>query len=102
MNLAKQQYLQAVRADSAYPIYRGFIGTLSLLGYVLAGAIALGTIIGTFSSLSTSFWLALSILVIGAVFCATVFLSAKLSKEAALMLADIADATVDASARVRN
>ena len=101
MNVAKQQYLHAIRSDSAYPVYRAVINTIALLGFVLAGVIALGAVIGGFSAMSLSFMTGLGTLIVGGIFAAIVFMTAKLSKEAALILADLADSTVDANSRSR-
>ena len=100
MNASRQQYLQSIRADSAYPVYRGVIGMIALLGYLLAGALALGALVGGLGAMSNSFFMGLVALVTGGIFAAIVFLIAKLSKEAALMLVDIADSTVEANSRL--
>jgi predicted lipid-binding transport protein (Tim44 family) len=99
MNGSKQQYLQSIRADTAYPVYRGVIGMIAMLGYLFAGVTALGALVGGFGAMSSSFAMGLITLVTGAIFAAIVFMLAKLSKEAALMLVDIADSTVDANSR---
>jgi hypothetical protein len=100
MNASRQQYLQSIRAETAYPVYRGVIGTIALLGYVLAGVIALGALVTGLGAMASSFLTGLITLVAGGVVAAITFLVAKLSKEASLMLADIADSTVDANSRV--
>lgn len=54
MNTSRQQYLQSIRAASAYPVYRGVIGTVALLGYLFAGAMALGALPGGIAAMSSS------------------------------------------------
>lgn len=99
MNTSRQQYLQSIRAETAYPVYRGVIGTIALLGYVLSGVIALGALIAGLGAMANSFLTGLIALIAGGVFAAIAFLVAKLSKEASLMLVDIADSTIDANSR---
>lgn len=98
MNSQKQQYLIAVRANSAYPAYRGVIGTVALLGYLLAGAFALAALIAGFTTMTQSFMLGVVVLAGGAISAALVFLMARFYKEAALILADIGDVVTEAGA----
>jgi len=100
MNGSKQQYLQSIRTDSAYPVYRSVIGLIALLGYLFAGVLALGALIGGLTTMGTSFLMGLVALLTGGIFAAIVFLLAKMSKEAALMIVDLADSTVDANSRI--
>jgi hypothetical protein len=97
MNAAKQQYLQVVRSNTAYPVYRGFVATVALLWFVLAGMIGLFALLGGMSMLSTSTLLGVGIIINGGVVAAILFMLARLAKEASLMLADLADSTVDAN-----
>jgi len=99
MNALKHQYIETIRANSAYPTYRGFIGAITLLGYLLAAVVALGTLIGSLSMMSSSFALGLVVLAAGLLGAALTFLLARLWKEAAQILADIGDATVETNAR---
>lgn len=96
---SKEQYLALIRSNSAYPVYRGFIGTIALLGYVLAGFAALGALTGGLASMSQSFMLGLAILVGGAIYAALLFLLTRFFKEAALILVDIGDSVADANSR---
>lgn len=99
MNTSRQQYLQSIRGETAYPVYRGVIGTIALLGYVLSGVVALGALVAGLGAMANSFLTGLIVLIAGGVFAAIAFLVAKLSKEASLMLVDIADSTIDANSR---
>jgi len=98
MNSQKQQYLNMVRANSAYPAYRGVIGTVALLGYLLAAAFAGAALIAGFTTMSQSFMLGVVVLMGGAITAALVFLLARFYKEAALILADIGDVVTEAGA----
>lgn len=99
MNESKQQYLQSVRSDSAYPVYRSVIGIFALLGYLLAGTLALMTLVSGFGMMTNSLTMGLVTLLMGGIVSAMVFFLAKLSKEAALILVDLADSTVEANSR---
>jgi hypothetical protein len=48
MNNNKQQYLDRLRANTAYPTYRGVIGLITVLGYALAGLQGLAALITGF------------------------------------------------------
>ena len=37
MNTSKQQYIDNIRSNTAYPTYRGIIGIIAIFGYLLAG-----------------------------------------------------------------
>ena len=101
MNTTKQQYLEVVRANSAYPTYRGFIGIIALLGFLIAAVTALAALVVGLGYMSSSFTTGLAILAVGLLDAAVIFLLARFFKEASLILADIGDATVDAHSRNR-
>jgi hypothetical protein len=100
VNTYKQHYLNSIRANSAYPTYRGFIGTIALLGYLLGAAFGCGAIAGGLTAMSQSYLLGLVVFVAGGIFAVIIIFLASLFKEAALIVADIGDATVDANSRV--
>jgi hypothetical protein len=97
----KKQYLDSIRAHSAYPTYRGFIGVFALIGYIVAGIVALGAVIGGVVSMNKTPGVGLAVIVGGLIYAAILYLMARFFKEAALILADLADSTVDANAHVR-
>ncbi len=99
MDNSKQRYLDLIRANSAYPTYRGFIGLIATIGYLLAAVIAFGAVIGGFVSMSQSFMLGLAIFVAGGVYAALIFLLARFFREASLILVDIGDSVADAISR---
>ncbi len=102
MSANKQAYIQSIRASSAYPVYRGIIGVIAMLGYAAAIGVALSGIAFAIASLKavgavSSSGIALLSLLTGLV----VWLLIRFSKEAALMIADIADALTEGNARTR-
>jgi hypothetical protein len=100
MNTTKQQYLTAIRADTAYPTYRAIIGIITILGYLFAGLCLLGSLIAGVSAIDDSFVAGVGIIIGGAIYSGLIFLGAKFGKEAAMILADIGDSITDANSRV--
>ena len=97
---SKQQYLAAMRANTAYPTYRGIIGTIAFLGYILAGLAALGALASGVAAVSSNgIFAGLITLLIGLVGAALTFLLARFWKEAATIIADIGDSVTDANSR---
>ena len=82
-----QKYLEAIRNNSCYPTFRGFVGFFTLIGYLIAAVIAIGSI---FSG-------QIGAILIGCAVATITALLFRVAKEMSLMLADIADATIDAS-----
>ncbi len=97
MTPAKQQYLDSIRHNSAYPTYRNVIGLVSLIFYGLAAVFALGALIGGLSAMARSFIAGIGVLVIGVLLAALYYFMGKLFKEAALILVDMGDSTLDAN-----
>jgi hypothetical protein len=101
MSLSKQQYLETIRASSAYPVYRGIINTIALLFYAVAALFALGAVIGGLGAMTHSFVTGLGALILGLILAALYYFLGRFFKEAALIVADIGDSIVDANARLR-
>jgi hypothetical protein len=99
MNGTKQQYLTQIRANTAYPTYRGIIGIIAILGYLLAGLNALASLIGGFGTMGNSFLGGVGIIIFGAIVSGLIFLGARFWKEAALILADIGDSITETNSR---
>ncbi|GAB4109808.1 MAG: hypothetical protein Kow001_10270 [Acidobacteriota bacterium] len=97
MDPETQRYINKIRANTAYPVYRGIIGTITILGYILAVFFALSVLI--LGAISGDFWGLPGSLVLGAILFALIFLATRFWKEAALMLADIADSITNANSR---
>jgi len=99
MENSKQQYLESIRSNSAYPVYRNFIGILALLGYLVAGIDALVALIMGFVSMRSSFFGGVGIIILGGLGAVLTYFLVKFFKEAALILADITDSTLEANSR---
>jgi len=99
MDPQKQQYIEKIRSNTAYPTYRGIIGIIVMLGYILAALYAPGALIGGIASMSESFIMGLGIIIVGFVAAAIIFLGARFLKEAALILADIGDSVTETNSR---
>jgi hypothetical protein len=102
MNSTKQQYIDTLRSNTAYPTYRGIIGIIALLGYILAGISALGSLISGLGGMRNSFFGGLGILIFGFIFAALIFFLARFWKEAALILVDIGDSITEANSRTQS
>jgi hypothetical protein len=102
MNLSKQHYLESIRADSAYPVYRGTINTVALLFYIVAAVCGLGAVIGGLGAMTNSVISGLGIMLFGLTFAALYYFLGRLFKEAALIVADIGDSIVDTNSRTHS
>ncbi len=100
MNSSKEQYLESIRSNTSYPTYRAVIGTIAIVGYLLAGFEGLAALIAGFGSMRYSFFQGVGILIMGLIVAALTFLLARFWKEAALILADLGDSTVEANSRI--
>src|SRR5271169_335590 len=97
MENSKQQYLESIRSSSAYPVYRNFIGILAILGYVVAGIDALTALVWGFGAMRYSFFEGVGYIIVGVLCAVLVYFLVKFFKEAALILADIGDSTLEAN-----
>ena len=102
MNAKKQQYLATIRSNTAYPTYRGMIGIIALLGYLLAGFSALGSLISGFGAMRNSFFGGLGMLIGGLIIAALIFFITRFWKEAALILVDMGDSIAEANSRTQS
>ena len=82
-------YLNTIRADSCYPTFRAFVTIATVLGYIVA---ALVVVAGFVSGQGSG-------ILIGIVSAVVIALIAKVGQEVSLMIADIADATIDSAGR---
>jgi hypothetical protein len=84
-----RQHLESIRSKTCYPTFRGFIQIFVLLGYLVAAAVAgVGIVTGQPGTIA--------IAVGAAIVIALLF---RVAQEMSLMFADIADVTIDSSAR---
>ena len=98
MNSTKQARVDAIRSNTAYPVYRGVIGIISIIMMILAGLEALGALITGLSVMRVSFFGGFFALLIGLALAALSFFMARFWNEASLILADIGDAVMETSA----
>lgn len=81
-------FVDRVRTESAYPAFRGFVGVLTWISYIIAACLAL---VGLFGGAGSGNLVGMALFLIGAMLWA---LLTNVAREIALMLADIADATL--------
>ncbi len=99
MNVTKQTYLSALRANTAYPTYRGVIGVITIILMVQAGLVGLGSLVFGLTMMSQQgFAAGFFALLIGLAVAALAFFMAKFWNEAALILADIGDSVIETNA----
>ena len=99
--------MKQIRANTAYPTYRGTITVITILGYLLAalhglGAVASGLMVGGGGGkeLGDLSWIAgLGIITGGLIISALIFVGARFWKEAALIVADIGDSTIETNSK---
>lgn len=108
LDTTKQQYLERIRRETAYPMYRNIIGIIAILGFVMAGLVGLGSLILSLGIIIAGFsnqnilaglLFGLICLVQGLVWAAIIFFLARFWKEASLILVDIGDSITDANAK---
>ena len=99
MENSKHQYLESIRSSTAYPVYRNFIGILAILGYVVAGVDALAALFMGFGAMRYAFFQGVGIIIVGALGAVLTYFLVKFFKEAALILADLGDSTLEANSR---
>lgn len=98
MNANKQGYLAAIRANTAYPNYRGVIGVITTILIILAGLQGLGALVmgfGAMQQIGTG--PGLFAILIGLGVAALSYFLAQFWKEAAQIVADIGDAILEAN-----
>lgn len=84
-----KQYLDGLRSRSCYPTFRGFVAVITVLTYVLAALVILvGFLTGQMPAI-------LGCIVAGVL----LIVLAKAAQEVSLMIADMADATIDTASR---
>ena len=92
----KQQYLAQIRASSAYEPYRGGVGVVAALGYLLAIIPVIGGFIGCVIMMSARQpALGVIALIASGVVAVIMLIGIQFWRQAAMMLADIADLIAD-------
>ena len=100
MKADKQQYLNQIRTNTSYPTYRGIIGIIAILGYLLAALNGLAALIsGIGMMMGNSFIAGVGIIVGGLLIAGLIFLGARFWKETALILTDIGDSITETNSK---
>jgi len=94
MNTQKDQYLDRIRSQSAYPWVRRIAGLVALFFYTLAAISFFGGLIITFAGKVGAV-----AALLGTVFGLIYFIVGAITKELSIMLADIADSITDLNCR---
>jgi hypothetical protein len=94
MNTQKDQYLDRIRSQSAYPWVRRIAGLVALFFYTLAAISFFGGIIIAFTGKVGAV-----AALLGTVFGLIYFIVGAITKELSIMLADIADSITDLNCR---
>lgn len=86
-----EQYLAQLRDKSAYPVFRGVVGLVTMLCYLAAAVVFVLGLVGMSQNAGAVF--------LGSILAVLLALAARVGKEVSLMIADIADATLSMAAQ---
>lgn len=104
MNRNKKQYVERIRSNTAYPTYRAIVRVIEILGYIGVAIAILGTLAAAFGTTYSSELTGgrqdstiptLVVLAGGGTGAILSFFMIRFLKEAAMMLADIADSLTE-------
>lgn len=96
---ARQKYIQRIRSESAYPVFRSLVNTFAILLYIFGALfIVAGFIIG-FSLIAREGAAALAAMFGGVIAGLIYIIIGRVSKEASFMFADLADSITDLNSR---
>ncbi len=101
MGSDKHQYLKQIRSNTAYPTYRGIIASIAALGYVCAIVVGLlaWIVAGLFGAADGAKAGAIGIGLLGLLLAVLIYAVTRFFREAAVILADLSDSTLEANAR---
>lgn len=85
---AEGNFIDELRADSAYPAFRTVVSVATVLGYLVAACMALGAVIAAWPMEKPG------LLAVGLLMAAVIFVITRVFKEMWFMLADMSDATI--------
>lgn len=92
LSASKQAHLAKIRANSAYPLFRAFLGIFTTFGYLIAGVPIL---IGLYALMTGDLTVDSSMMLI--ILATLIGLLVFIAKDLALMVVDMADTMVDCS-----
>ena len=102
MKTNKENYLKQIRADTAYPTYRGIVGVITFLGYLLIVVYTLIGIVASLSGMRDNPAMG-SVMLVGCILGAILgIVLVRFLKEVALMIADMVDSIIDANSGPRD
>jgi hypothetical protein len=101
MDAQKQEYVSAIRDNTAYPVYRSMIDLVAMIAYFVAGILFFSGLFAGCMVISNSVAMGFLNVVIGVGVSSLVWAFARFGKEAALILADIGDSITEFNSRPR-
>jgi hypothetical protein len=98
-NSAKERYIARIRSESAYPTFRSIVSLFAVILYVVGTLFIIGGLFGGLVALAQDAGRGIGLMIVGAVVGIIYIILGKVSKEAAFMLADVADSLTDLNSR---
>ena len=95
----KQKYIQRIRSESAYPVFRSLVSTFAVLFYIFGALLIVAGLIIGFSLIAREGAAALAAMFGGVIAGLICIIIGRVSKEASFMLADLADSITDLNSR---
>jgi hypothetical protein len=99
MKMTKEEYLSQIRTNTVYPTYRGIIGVIVFLGYLIVTIDAFIFLIGGFGVIGKDPLAGIGFMLLGVVATILGIVMIRFMKEVALMIADMVDSITEANAR---
>jgi len=102
MNPLREQYLDRIRSESAYPAFRGVVNIIARLFYAFGGLIIVAAIIQALIVLLKGGGMGpvgIPVTLFAVVFGLFYIVLGKVIREVSLMLADVADSITDLNSR---
>lgn len=92
---SSQEFLKALRAESAYPAFRAVVGFATIVGYLMVAIAVVGGIVATWKGAGPG------PVIYGLLGGFVLYVVTRVFKEMWLMLADLTDATIRVASRSR-
>lgn len=101
MNSKQKEYVEDVRRNTAYPVYRTIINIVAVLGVVASVIAAISALISGLRVMQHSVGSGLVTLGGGMLTAVLIYFGSRFAKEAAIILADIGDSIIERNSRER-
>ncbi len=98
-NPAKERYIQRIRSESAYPTFRSLINLFAILLYLVAVIFIVGGLFAGLAAMSQQGAQGIGLMIGGFILGVIYYVIGRVTKEAAFMLADVADCLTDQNSR---